>query len=132
MRLAMTTALFISIGAAAPTYAQSSVQNASEASRQTSQAVGAIGESGLKASSGVVAVPTGAIAVASGAAGHSANASGFTDIGAGFEAGSASATKAATALVDFSGSPLTVADDVIVGRKPEPQPAPALPYAPAQ
>lgn len=132
MRLVLTAAIFA--GLSAPAFAQSSVHNASEASRQTSQAVGAIGESGFKASSGVVAVPMGALAVASGAVGHSANASGYTEIGAGFEAGAASATKAARALVDFSGSPLTVSDEVIVGRKhaPTAQPAPAIPYTPAE
>ncbi len=132
MRLVLTAAVFIAISA--PAFAQSSVRNASEASRQTSQAVGAIGESSLKATSGVVAIPMGGVAVASGAVGHSANASGYTDVGASFEAGAASATKAARALVDFSGSPLTVADDVIVGRKsrPSPQPAPAVPYTPAE
>ncbi|OYX45706.1 MAG: hypothetical protein B7Y90_18540 [Alphaproteobacteria bacterium 32-64-14] len=134
MRLALTAAIFL--GLSAPAFAQGSLQNGSEASRQVSQAAGAIGESGLKAASGVVAVPFGAVAVASGAAGHSANASGYTDIGTGLQAGAASATKAATAFVDFSGSPLTVSDDIIVGRKPAQkpvaQPAPAVPYAPAE
>ena len=134
MRLVLTAAIFLTVSA--PALAQGSLQNGSEASRQVSQAAGAIGESGLKAGSGVVAVPFGAVAVASGAAGHSANASGYTDIGAGLEAGAARATKAATAFVDFSGSPLTISDDIIVGRKPTqkpvPQSAPAVPYAPTE
>lgn len=132
MKPVLTAALLV--GLSSPAFAQSSLQNGSEASRQVSQAAGAIGESGFKAASGVVAIPFGAVAVASGAAGHSANASGYTDLGAGFEAGAASATKAAKALVDFSGSPLSVADDVIVGRKspPKPQAAPAVPYTPAE
>ena len=133
MRLVLTAAVFIGVCAPAA-FAQSSIQNGSEASRQVSQAAGAVGESGFKASSGVVAIPMGTIAVASGAVGHSANASGYTNVGAGFEAGAASATKAAKALVDFSGSPLTITDEVIVGRKAAPtaQPAPAIPYTPAQ
>ena len=57
-------------------------------------AVGAIGESGLKAASGVVAIPLGAVAVASGAVGIAANASGYTDVGADSRAGAAGATKA--------------------------------------
>lgn len=132
MRLALTAALFIAV--AAPAYAQTSAKNASEASRQTSQAAGAIAESGVKATSGVVAIPMGGIAIASGAVGHSANASGYTDIGAGFEAGSASATKAAKAFVDFSGAPLTVSDELVIGRRtaPAPQAAPAIPYAAEQ
>lgn len=134
MRLVLTAAIFLTISA--PALAQGSLQNGSEASRQASRAAGAIGESGLKAASGVVAAPFGAVAVASGAAGHSTDASGYTDIGAGLEAGAASATKAATAFVDFSGSPLTVSDDIIVGRKPAQKPvaqaAPAVPYAPAE
>jgi len=132
MRLVLTAALCITMSA--PALAQSSLRNGSEASKQVSQAAGAIGESGFKASSGVVALPMGAIAVASGAVGQSANASGYTHVGEGFEAGAASATRAAKAMVDFSGAPLSVSDDVIVGRKAEPkaQPAPAVPFAPAQ
>jgi hypothetical protein len=128
MRLGVLTAaaVFVLTG---PAWGQSA-QNASNASKQTSVAIGAIGESGLKATSGVVAIPLGAVAVTSGAVGYSANASGHTDIGAGFSKGSASATKGAKALVDFSNSPLTITDDVVVGRKP--QPAPAVPFTPAQ
>lgn len=132
MRLVLTAAMLIALSA--PAFAQSSLRNGSEASKQASQAVGAIGESGFKAASGVVALPMGVIAVGSGAVGHSANASGYTHVGEGFEAGAASATKAAKALVDFSGAPLSVSDDVIVGRKTEPQaqPAPAVPFTPAE
>lgn len=132
MRLVVTAAVCLALSA--PAFAQSSLRNGSEASKQVSQAAGAIGESGLKATSGVVALPLGAIAVASGAVGHSANASGYTHVGEGFEAGAASATKAAKAFVDFSGAPLSVSDDVIVGRKgaPQAQPAPAVPFAPAE
>ncbi len=128
MRLGVLTAAAVFI-LTMPAWAQSA-QNASNASKQTSVAIGAIGESGLKATSGVVAIPLGAVAVTSGAVGFSANASGHTDIGLGFSQGAASATKGAKALVDFSNAPLRITDEVIVGRKP--QPAPAVPYTPAR
>lgn len=128
MRLGVLTAAAVFI-LTMPGWAQSA-QNASNASKQTSVAIGAIGESGLKATSGVVAIPLGAVAVTSGVVGYSANASGYPDIGLGFSKGAASATKGAKALVDFSNSPLSVTDDVVVGRQP--QPAPTVPFKPAQ
>lgn len=126
MRLIVLAAALIM---AAPAHAQSA-KNASNASKQTSIAIGAIGESGLKATSGVVAIPLGAIAMTSSAVGFAANASGQTDIGRGFSNAAAGATKGAKALVDFSNSPLTVTDEVIVGRHP--QAAPAVPFKAAQ
>ena len=38
------------------------------------------------------------------------------------------------AVVDFSNSPLTISDDIVVGRpkQPKAQPAPNVPYRPAQ
>ena len=136
MRLALpATTLVLAAALAAPAHAQGgSVRNGSEASKQAIVAVGAVGESGVKAASGVVAIPMGGIAVASGAVGHVANASGYTDVGATFSTGAAGATKAAKSLVDFSGAPLTVSDDVIVGRPatPAPQPVPNVPYTPEQ
>jgi hypothetical protein len=119
---------------AAPAYAQSSLQNASNALGKTSVAIGAVGESGLKASTGVVSIPLGGVALASGAVGVLARASGQDGIADGFSAGAAGATKAAKAVVDFSNSPLTVTDDVVVGRPKQPraQPAPKVPYTPAQ
>jgi hypothetical protein len=132
VRLVLTAAFFVF--AALPAHAQSSSQNLSEASKQTSLAIGAIGESGLKASSGVVAIPLGAVAITSGAVGHSANASGYTDIGKAFSNGAEDATKGAKAFVDFSNSPLSVTEEVIVGRKTPPaaQPAPNVPFTTAQ
>ena len=84
MRLALpATTLVLAAALAAPAHAQGgSVRNGSEASKQAIVAVGAVGESGVKAASGVVAIPMGGIAVASGAVGHVANASGYTDVGA--------------------------------------------------
>lgn len=133
MRLALPAIAILAL--ATPTHAQGgSVRNGSEASKQAIVAVGAVGESGVKATSGVVAIPMGGIAVASGAVGHVANASGYTDVGTTFSTGAAGATKAAKSLVDFSGAPLTVSDDVIVGRPATPvaQPVPNVPYAPEQ
>lgn len=132
MRLVLTAILLT--GAAAPAYAQGSLQNASDASKQVVVAVGAIGESGLKASSGVVAIPMGAVALASGAVGVAANASGYTEVGQAFDAGSKEATEGAKAFVDFSGAPLTVTNDVVVGRRKntDAQPAPEVPYTPAK
>lgn len=134
MRLALpATTLMLALALAAPSHAQGgSVKNGSEASKQAIIAVGAVGESGVKASSGVVAIPMGGIALASGAVGHAANASGYTDVGTAFSGGAEGATDAAKSLVDFSGAPLTVTDEVIVGRleKPAPQPVPQVPYAP--
>lgn len=136
MRLALpTTTLMLAATLAAPVHAQGgSVRNGSEASKQAIVAVGAVGESGVKAASGVVAIPMGGVAVVSGAVGDVANASGYTDVGAAFSGGAAGATKAAKSLVDFSGAPLTVSDDVIVGRPatPVPQPVPNVPYTPEQ
>ena len=131
MRLVLTAATLLAISPAA--HAQFS-QNASAASKQTSIAVGAIGESGLKASSGVVAIPLGGIALASGAVGIAARASGHDAIADGFNTGAADATGAAKAVVDFSNSPLTISDDIVVGRpkQPKAQPAPTVPYRPAQ
>lgn len=134
MRLALPATTFaLAIALAAPTHAQGgSLRNGSEASKQAIVSVGAIGESGVKASTGVVAIPMGGIALASGAIGHVANASGYTEVGTTFSDGAAGATKAAKSLVEFSGAPLTVSDEVIVGRpeQPVPQPAPNVPYTP--
>ena len=134
MRLALPATTFaLAIALAAPTHAQGgSLRNGSEASKQAIVSVGAIGESGVKASTGVVAIPMGGIALASGAIGHVANASGYTEVGTTFSDGAAGATKAAKSLVEFSGAPLTVSDEVIVGRPehPVPQPAPNVPYTP--
>jgi len=131
MRLVLTAAILMAISPAA--HAQFS-QNASAASKQTSIAAGAIGESGLKASSGVVSVPLGGVALASGAVGVVARASGQDVIANGFNKGAADATAAAKAVVDFSNSPLTITDEVVVGRpkQPKAQPAPVVPYTPAQ
>lgn len=138
MRLALMTTT-VALVIAAPAHAQlGSVRNGSEASKQVVLGIGAVGESGVKAASGVVAIPLGGVAVASGAVAHAANASGYTDIGEGFDTGAAGATKAATAFVDFSGKPLAITDDVIVDRRtaahgaPKAQPAPEVPYAPDQ
>ena len=134
MRLALpTVTLALAIALAAPAHAQGgSIRNGSEASKQVVMTVGAVGESGVKASSGVVAIPMGGIALASGAVGHAANASGYTDVGTAFSGGAEGATDAAKSLVEFSGAPLTVTDEVIVGRPdtPVPQPAPQVPYTP--
>ena len=131
MRLVLTVVLLTAATPAA--HAQFS-QNASAASKQTSIAAGAIGESGLKASSGVVSIPLGGVALASGAVGIAARASGQDTIANGFNTGSADATAAAKAVVDFSNSPLTIADEVVVGRprQRQAQPAPLVPYTPAQ
>lgn len=118
--------------AAAPAYAQpledQSAQNASAASQQTSIAIGAIGESGLRATSGVVAIPLGGAALASGAVGIAAGASGQFDIAKGFSDAAVDSVKGARALVDFSNAPLTITDEVVVAK---PQPAPKVPYTPA-
>lgn len=131
MRLVLTAVL---LAAATPAAHAQFSQNASAASRQTSIAAGAIGESGLKASSGVVSIPLGGVALASGAVGIAARASGQDVIAHGFNKGSADATAAAKAVVDFSNSPLTITDEVVVGRpsQRQAQPAPVVPYTPAQ
>jgi hypothetical protein len=134
MRLAVftLTTSVLALAAAMPAHAQSSMKNASDASKQTSMAVGAIGESGLKATSGVVAIPFGAVALGSGAVGIAANASGQTEVGDAFSKASASVSKDARKLVEFSNAPLTVTDDVIVRRpaNPAPQAAPEVPFTP--
>jgi len=131
MRLVLTAATLMAISPAA--HAQFS-QSASTASRQTSIAAGAIGESGLRASSGVVSIPLGGAALASGAVGIAARASGQDGIADGFSAGAADVTDAARAVVDFSNAPLTITDDVVVGRQRQrqAQPAPVVPSTPAQ
>ncbi|MDZ4759721.1 MAG: hypothetical protein SGJ21_01435 [Alphaproteobacteria bacterium] len=112
--------------AGAPAFAQSA-QNASKASGQTSLAVGAIGESGLRATSGVVAIPLGVTAVASGAVGVGASASGQTGLAGGFSGAAVDASRGAKALVDFSNAPLSITDDIVMTK---PQPAPNVPYTP--
>jgi hypothetical protein len=117
------------LAAATPAFADDqSAQNASAASKQTSIAVGAIGESGLRATSGVVAVPLGGVALASGAVGVAAGASGQFEAAKGFSDASAAITKDARSLVEFSNAPLIITDDVVVAK---PQPAPKVPYTPA-
>ena len=76
----------------------------------------------------------GGVALASGAVGVASNASGYTEIGKGFQDVSGGVSKGARSLVEFSGEPLSVTDDVIVGKpaQPLPQPAPRVPYAPGQ
>jgi hypothetical protein len=115
------------LAAAAPAFADQSAQNLSAASKQTSLAVGAIGESGLKAASGVVAIPLGGVALASGAVGVAAGASGQYEIAKGFSDASVAITKDARALVEFSNAPLSITDDVVVAK---PQPAPKVPFTP--
>lgn len=134
MRLVLLATTALAAAAAAPSYAQGSLRNASEASKQVITAAGAIGESGIKASSGVVAIPLGGVALASGAVGVAANASGYTEVGSAFRDGSAGFTKGARSLVEFSGEPLSVSDDVVIGKPQQPvaQDAPNVPYSPAQ
>jgi hypothetical protein len=105
-----------------------SAQNASTASGQTSVAVGAIGESGLKATSGVVAIPLGVAGVASGAVAVGASASGQTELAGGFSGAATGASQGASALVEFSNAPLSISDDVVIAA---PQAAPEVPYTPA-
>jgi hypothetical protein len=98
--------------------------NASRASQQTSLAASAIGESGLKASAGVVALPLGASGLVAGGAGVSAAASGQGGIADGLSGAAGGASNAASALTEFSDKPLSVGDDVVIA----PQPAPQVPY----
>ena|SRR5690349_5917119 len=113
-----------------PAFAEpQSAQNLSTALKQTSLAAGAITESVLRATSGVVAIPLGATALASGAVGVAATASGQYEIGKGFSAASAATTKDARELVEFSNAPLTITNEVVLGKTP--QPAPKVPYTPA-
>lgn len=112
---------------AVPAYAQSA-QNASTALKQTSIAAGAITESGVRTTSGVVAIPLGATAVASGAVGVGAGASGQFEAAEGFSNAGGATSRSARKLVEFSNAPLTIGDDVIVAK---PQPAPKVPYTPA-
>jgi hypothetical protein len=108
---------------AAPAFAQSTP--ASQTSKQTSVAVGAIGESGLKVTSGVVTIPLGAAALTSGAVGLAAGASGHNDAARGFSQAAVDTSKGAKAIADFANQPLQISDEVIVQK---PQPAPAVPY----
>lgn len=134
MRLVLLATTALATIAALPAYAQGSLRNTSEASKQVITAAGAIGESGIKASSGVVAIPLGGVALASGAVGVAANASGYTEVGSAFKDGSAGFTKGARSLVEFSGEPLSISDDVVIGKAQPPaaQAAPNVPYAPGQ
>jgi hypothetical protein len=125
MRLAVLAAL-VAVSTA-PAFAQSA-QNASTALKQTSIAVGTITESGVRTTSGVVAVPLGVTALASGAVGVGATASGQYEAGKSFSAASGDMTRAARKAVEFSNAPLTIGNEVIVAK---PQPAPKVPYAPA-
>ena len=125
MRLVVVAAL--AAGLAAPANAQSA-QNASTALKQTSIAAGAIAESGVRTTSGVVAVPLGATAVASGAVGIGAAASGQFEAAEGFSNAAGATSRSARKLVEFSNAPLAIGDDVVVAK---PQPAPKVPFTPA-
>jgi hypothetical protein len=111
---------------AAPALAQSA-RNASTALKQTSIAAGAITESGLRTTSGVVAIPMGVTALASGAVGVGATASGQYEAGKGFSEASGDMTRAARKAVEFSNAPLVIGNEVIVAK---PQPAPKVPFTP--
>ncbi len=125
MRLVAIAALAAAF--AVPAQAQSA-RNAATASKQTSLAVGAITESGVRTTSGVVAIPLGATAVASGAVGVGAAASGQFEVANGFSDAAGGASRGARKMVEFSNAPLTIGDDVVVAK---PQPAPQVPYTPA-
>jgi hypothetical protein len=125
MRLAVFAALVAL--STAPAFAQSA-QNASTALKQTSLAAGAIAESGVRTTSGVVAVPLGATALASGAVGVGAAASGQFEVAKGFSGAAGDASRGARKMVEFSNAPLTIGNEVIVAK---PQPAPKVPYTPA-
>lgn len=114
-------------GLAVPAHAQSA-QNASTALKQTSIAAGAVTESGVRTTSGVVAVPLGATAVASGAVGVGAAASGQFEVANGFSDAAGATSRSARKLVEFSNAPLTIDDDVVIAK---PQPSPKVPYTPA-
>jgi hypothetical protein len=125
MRLIVVAAFAAAL--ALPAQAQSA-QNASTALKQTSIAAGAITESGVRTTSGVVAVPLGVTAVASGAVGIGAAASGQFEVANGFSNAAGGASRSARKLVEFSNAPLTIGDDVVIAR---PQPAPKAPFTPA-
>lgn len=125
MRYALATALVIVL--AAPAFAQS--VPAVQASAETSRAVAAIGETGLRATSGAVTIPLGVTALASGAVGVGLGASGQTEIAGGFSSAAADTSRAARALAIAANAPLTVTDDVVTARV-RPQPAPHVPYKP--
>jgi hypothetical protein len=84
-----------------PAWAQSE-QNASDASAETSEAVGALTESGVKASVGVVAVPVGSAAV------------GSVAVGSGIMGAGMASAALADGASNFSNAPLSVSDDVVV------------------
>jgi hypothetical protein len=112
---------------ALPALAQSE-RNASDASGQTSLALGAIGESGLKATAGVVAIPLGVGGAAASGAGLASSAAGAPSLGMAPVVVGSSALGAAGDLIDFANKPLRVSKDVVVG--PPPHAAPNVPYMP--
>ena len=128
MRRVILGAMIAVLGVASPALAQSE-KNASDASAQTSIAVGAIGESGLKATAGVVGVPLAAAGSAAAVTGVGLSAAGLPTSGGALATVGSGTAQAGIDLVEFSGKPLTITKDVVVG--PAPQPAPKVPYAPA-
>lgn len=120
-------AAMAALALSAPAFAQSE-RNASAASEQTSVAVGAIGESGLKATVGVVAIPLGVAGAGAMSGGAALSAAGAPVIGGSVAQTGSAALGAAGAASDFAGKPLAISKDVIVG--PAPQPAPNVPYTP--
>ena len=127
MRYALAPALIFVL--AAPALAQS--VPAVQASAETSRAVGAIGETGLRVASGAVTVPLGVTELASGAVGVGAAASGQTQIAGGFSAAAAGSAHAARDVAVFANQPLTITDDVVMAKpRARPQPAPNVPYKP--
>jgi hypothetical protein len=113
--------------AAGPAFAQSE-RNASDASGQTSLALGAIGESGLKATAGVVAVPLGVGGGVASGAGAASSAAGAPLLGMGPVLIGSAALDSAKGLSDFAAKPLSIGKEVVVGLAP--QPAPKVPYTP--
>lgn len=113
--------------AASPALAQSEA-NASDASGATSIAIGAIGESGLKASAGVVAVPLGVAGTGSVVAGMGASEAGSNAVGIGAGGAGLVLLGAAGMSADFAREPLKIGKQVVVG--PPPQAAPNVSYVP--
>lgn len=124
---AAAVAAMAALAFSAPAFAQSE-RNASAASEQTSVAVGAIGESGLKAAVGVVAIPLGVAGAGAMSGGAALSAAGAPVIGGSVAQTGSAALGVAGAASDFANKPLSISKDVIVG--PAPQPAPNVPYTP--
>jgi hypothetical protein len=122
MYIAKYTSAFILMALATPALADS-VDNLSDASKDSATAVAEIAEAGVRTVVGVAALPASVAAGGSVVAGAIVEGVGDSTVQVGL-----GAAHGADEMARFANAPLSVSDDVVVG--PPPQGAPNVPAAP--